>query len=179
MTLCRTPLPHQNRRVAARMLGAHLLAQHLSPCPRAQVGAVIISDLHEARVLCDAWNGPPRKASGEFCSKHGNFCSRDREELAPGVRPEIGCFHAEMNAIYNAARQGVSLLDAWLVTTRAPCIACARAIHHAGLDGVVFAGEPVKDALNYLSNAGVGQLRLGLADADALVRRRGALLGGP
>ncbi len=41
--------------------------------------------------------------------------------------------HAERNAIYNAARRGVSLLNTMMYTTAYPCVECARGIIQAGI----------------------------------------------
>ena len=41
--------------------------------------------------------------------------------------------HAERNAIYNAARRGVPLLNTMMYTTAYPCVECARGIIQAGI----------------------------------------------
>ena len=64
------------------------------------------------------------------------------EELATrfaGTRTEIGCHHAEQNALANALHKGVSVAGCALVVTLPPCLACARLIHHAGVELVVVA----------------------------------------
>lgn len=45
--------------------------------------------------------------------------------------------HCERNAIYNAARNGVSLLGSTLYVNWLPCMDCARAIIQAGISEVV------------------------------------------
>ena len=45
--------------------------------------------------------------------------------------------HAERNAIYNAARNGIKLLGSIAYITTAPCIDCARALVQAGITSVV------------------------------------------
>lgn len=57
--------------------------------------------------------------------------------VASGTRYEIGCHHAEMNVITNAAAQGVATAGAWLIVTGEPCILCAKLVHHAGIAKVI------------------------------------------
>jgi dCMP deaminase len=58
---------------------------------------------------------------------------RDRHEIKSGTQNDIGCHHAEINAILNAARTGTSTLGKWLFTSCDPCLMCAKSIHHAGI----------------------------------------------
>lgn len=44
--------------------------------------------------------------------------------------------HAERNAIYNAARTGVSTIDSHLYTNGIPCLDCARGVIQAGVSKV-------------------------------------------
>lgn len=53
--------------------------------------------------------------------------------------------HAERNAIYAAARKGVSLNGSIAYVTMWPCMECARAIVQAGSIGVVAASRPDLD----------------------------------
>jgi dCMP deaminase len=56
--------------------------------------------------------------------------------------------HAERNAIYNAARTGVSVQGGTIYSTRFPCLACAHAIIQSGLKKVVTAdSKPYRDEL--------------------------------
>lgn len=57
--------------------------------------------------------------------------------IESGTRVEIGCVHAEMNVICNAAAGGVKSAGAWLFVTGEPCLQCAKLIHHAGIVHVV------------------------------------------
>lgn len=49
--------------------------------------------------------------------------------------------HAERNAIYHAARHGVSLKDCRIYVTLFPCADCARAIIQSGITKII-APEP-------------------------------------
>lgn len=57
--------------------------------------------------------------------------------IKSGTRYEIGCHHAEMNVITNAAARGVATAGAWLIVTGEPCILCSKLIHHAGIARVI------------------------------------------
>ncbi len=52
-------------------------------------------------------------------------------------RAEVGCHHAEMNVICNAAARGTPCANAWLLVTGEPCLLCAKLIHHAGIAKVI------------------------------------------
>lgn len=66
---------------------------------------------------------------------------QDLQRRYPGVpsgtHMEVGCHHAEMNVLTNAAARGVATAGAWLIVTGEPCLLCAKLIHHAGIDRVI------------------------------------------
>ena len=102
----------------------------------------------------DGYNGGPR-GGGHLCG--GDVCLRDTKEVQSGTRMEIGCHHAEMNVICNAAANGIRTQGAWLLVTGEPCLMCAKLIHHAGISKVIvvqggYAGE---NGCLYLVNHGV------------------------
>ena len=74
-----------------------------SNCPRRRFGALLV-DPERNVVLMDGYNGGPR-GGGRLCG--GEVCLRDAEDVVSGTRVEIGCHHAEMNLICNAAANGV------------------------------------------------------------------------
>ncbi|MEC7461628.1 MAG: deaminase [Candidatus Thermoplasmatota archaeon] len=122
-------------------------------CPRRQFGALLV-DPERNVVLMDGYNGGPR-GGGRLCG--GEVCLRDAEDVVSGTRVEIGCHHAEMNLICNAAANGVPTKGAWLIVTGEPCMMCSKLIHHAGIGRVVivdggFAGE---NGVGYLEHHGV------------------------
>lgn len=141
-----------NKHIAQRIAIARLVAKS-SPCPRAQVGAVLFRPDSWA-VVADGYNGPPR-GGGALCG--GDQCERDAGDVRSGERCEVGCHHAETNALMNALRHGAGTLDAWLVTTRAPCLMCAKCIHHAGVARVYVPDDAEKsgEGVVYLRRAGV------------------------
>ena len=86
------------------------------------------------------------------------MCLRDSEEVKSGTRVEIGCHHAEMNVICNAAANGVSTKGAWLIVTGEPCLMCAKLMHHSGIVRVVVVagGFGGPNGCGYLEQHGVG-----------------------
>lgn len=85
-----------------------------------QIGAVLVG--RDNTVVSLGYNSFPRGIEDDH---------PERQE-----RPEkyFWMEHAERNAIYNAARNGVSTLDTTMYSTGAfPCTGCARAIINAGV----------------------------------------------
>ena len=124
-----------------------------SNCPRRKFGALLL-DPTRTVVLMDGYNGGPR-GGGELCG--GDVCLRDSLGVQSGTRMEIGCHHAEMNVICNAAASGVATRRAWIIVTGEPCILCAKLIHHAGIARVIvvaggYAGE---NGVGYLQAHGI------------------------
>lgn len=103
------------------------LISSMSPCCRRAVGAVIVDRRNNPIAM--GFNGPPRGAEGSLCG--GTVC--DREKLPAGSPSVVGCHHAEQNALMNALHKGISVADCALVVTLAPCLGCARLIHHSGI----------------------------------------------
>lgn len=124
-----------------------------SNCPRRKFGALLL-DPERNVVLMDGYNGGPR-GGGDLCG--GNECLRDTMKIQSGTRMEVGCHHAEMNVVCNAAANGVRCRGAWLLCTGEPCLMCAKMIHHAGIARVLvveggYAGE---NGVRYLRDHGV------------------------
>jgi dCMP deaminase len=94
-----------------------------SLCGRAQVGAVIVK---KNRIISTGYNGPP---TGHLeCKDHG--C-----DLANSCEISI---HAEANAIYFAAKSGISVEGSTLYCSFAPCRKCAEAIVQSGIREVKY-----------------------------------------
>jgi dCMP deaminase len=106
----------------------------LSECSRRKFGAIII-DPESNVALVNGYNGAARGGQRR-CG--GNVeCARDAQGCESGTRLEIGCNHAEANAIANASRTGISTLKKWLIVNGEPCLACAKLIHQAGISKVI------------------------------------------
>ena len=114
------------------MQHAELIAS-MSPCPRGKVGAFIIDQNNNP--ISAGFNGPPRKAQGTLCG--GDTCTRTDQCVVSGTSTEIGCHHAEVNAIANAVNKGVSLNGCAIVISVYPCLMCAKLIHHSGINRVI------------------------------------------
>ena len=124
-----------------------------SNCPRRTFGALLIDPTRNV-LLMDGYNGGPR-GGGKLCG--GDVCLRDTEQIPSGTMLEIGCHHAEMNVVCNAAANGVPTRDAWLIVTGEPCLMCAKLIHHAGIVKVlvVEGGYMGRNGVQYLKEHGV------------------------
>lgn len=125
-----------------------------SNCPRRKFGALLLDPTRNV-ILMDGYNGGPR-GGGHLCG--GEVCLRDTMGIPSGTRMEIGCHHAEMNVICNAAAGGVATRGAWLLVTGEPCMMCAKMIHHAGITRVlvVSGGYAGENGVDYLNAHGVG-----------------------
>ncbi|MEZ4474489.1 MAG: deaminase [bacterium] len=125
-----------------------------SNCVRRCFGALLL-DPERNVILMDGYNGGPR-GGGQLCG--GQTCVRDELGIESGTRMEIGCHHAEMNVICNAAASGVATRGAWLIVTGEPCVLCAKLIHHAGISRVlvVRGGYLGANGVGYLQEHGVG-----------------------
>jgi dCMP deaminase len=93
-------------------------------CPRASVGAVIVRDNH---LISAGYNGAP--SGQEHCTDIGCLIEDGHCQRA---------IHAEVNAIADAARRGVSIDGStiYLYDTlgRQPCRECAKVIAAVGLE---------------------------------------------
>lgn len=85
----------------------------------AKVGSVIVNDRNT--LLAIGWNGFARGIRDDIDCRH--------ERPAKYMWTE----HAERNALYNAAAEGISIRGARIYVTRFPCSDCARAIVQAGI----------------------------------------------
>ena len=90
--------------------------------PSRGVGAVIVSPMRQ--VLATGYNGLPR-----------GFEDSDERLQRPAKYDLI--VHAEMNAIIQCARHGVSPVGATMYSSFSPCIHCTLAIVQAGISRVV------------------------------------------
>lgn len=113
-----------------------------STCFRNKGGAIIVRD---DQVVATGYIGAPRKTKDCF---ERNECLRDKLKIPHGRHYEIcRSVHAEMNAIINAARAGVSVLGGDMYIYHRdrkgepidsfPCFICKKIIINAGLKRVI------------------------------------------
>ena len=103
-----------------------------SNCMKRKVAAIIVRD---KRVISTGYNGTPRGTRN--CNEGG--CPRCNSMATSGTSlDECLCSHGEENAIVQASYHGVSLKDATIYTTFAPCLMCAKMIINSGIKEVVY-----------------------------------------
>lgn len=107
-----------------------MLVSQKSKDPSTKVGCVIIGPDREVRAT--GFNGLPRGVA----DKPERYADRDFKY------PMI--VHAETNAVFHAARIGVSLKDCVAYTLRPPCSRCAGALIQAGVVHVMTLEPPLE-----------------------------------
>lgn len=104
-----------------------LLAQHISSWskdPSTQVGAVAVGDV--GQILATGYNGFPR-----------NIEDSEKRLTIRELKYKL-VVHAEMNCIYNATHNGVSLKDSTLYVWGLPvCSECAKGVIQVGIKHIV------------------------------------------
>lgn len=95
--------------------------------PSSKIGAVIVGP--EKQIISTGYNGFPRSVN------------ESEERWKRPIKYDFIC-HAEVNAIYNAARHGISLRDSVMYLVgfgppSVPCIECSKAIIQSGIVKVV------------------------------------------
>lgn len=131
---------------------ANIIAQS-SHCGRRKVGAVIVK---EGRIISTGYNGIPSAIKRE-CFNLRKIKAEKSGCVVKGIC--LGCdnvIHAEQNAIYAAAREGISLKGSILYINLSPCTTCAKAIAMSGISKVVYnkhyKGDP---GVSYLNSLGI------------------------
>jgi dCMP deaminase len=89
--------------------------------PKTKIGAVIVKD---NRIISTGYNGIPSGVDDNEQPRH------DRPEKYKWYE------HGERNAIYTAAKYGISTNTAILYTNALPCVDCARGIIQSGITKV-------------------------------------------
>jgi dCMP deaminase len=120
-------LPEQTRRRLSRprlYMEAATLYSRRSSCLRAHVGVVAVRD---GRIIAAGYAGAP--AGERECMLDG--CIIENEHCTRSV-------HAEANLIAWAARTGTALEGTDIYCTHYPCLTCAKLLHNAGVDSVVW-----------------------------------------
>ncbi len=163
-------LPKVNKYDDALLKTAYTFAE-LSSCNRLKVGAVIVKD---GRPLVTGYNGTIsgldnccEEETGSVCEECGGsgyletagVMSWDCPEcLGSGYQMRTSDFvvHAEQNAIFYAAKHGISTEGCDIYVTHAPCSQCAKAIASAGIKRVIFSKEyRDSDGVEFLKKCGL------------------------
>ncbi|OGY08216.1 MAG: hypothetical protein A2782_00355 [Candidatus Blackburnbacteria bacterium RIFCSPHIGHO2_01_FULL_43_15b] len=96
-------------------------------CPRKKIGAVLV---HDGMIVSTGYNGAPRgidHCDGKVgCRMIEGHCVRT--------------VHAEVNAVVQAAYNGVATSGATLYTQYLPCEHCAKVLINAGVKRIVYSG---------------------------------------
>jgi dCMP deaminase len=111
----------------ARWLALCAIKGRESPDPKTKVGCIIV--------------GPDRSVRSEACNTYPNGVLDGIQERTEAPLKYIWIEHAERNAIYLAARRGISTEGCTMVVELTPCVDCARAIIQAGVAQVVTDGD--------------------------------------
>lgn len=100
------------------------------------IGTAAIIATKDNRIVSFGYNGFPSGCNDDWGPRHERPLKYSWTE------------HAERNAIYNAARNGVSTLGCIMYLKWFPCSPCARAIIQSGID-TIYCSEPDFDAPKY------------------------------
>ena len=101
-------------------------------CNRGQSGAVIVKDGH---IVATGYVGAPPGLP--HCDEIGHLMREVIDEKGNKSQHCIRTTHAEVNAIYQAAKIGVAVKGATLYCKMTPCYVCAQAIITVGITRVV------------------------------------------
>ena len=108
------------------------MAMHVSGWSKdssSKVGVVIVGDNN--RLLSIGYNGLPRGCNDRVDMNPGRHESGNPEKY-------LWYEHAERNAIYNAAAEGIALRGATMFAPNAACCDCARAVVQSGIGRFVY-----------------------------------------
>jgi dCMP deaminase len=104
-----------------------------STCTRAAVGAVIVRN---RMILATGYNGSP--AGHPHCTEVG--CLIVTSQNSDGTTEDncIRTIHAEINAIAQAAKNGVSIDGADIYVTHSPCLHCLKVLLNTGIRRICY-----------------------------------------
>ena len=127
-------------------------ADGFSKCPRKTFAAILVDS--DNQIISLGYNGNIRGQCGDLCG--GDLCLRDSQNIPSGKETDVGCVHAEENAILNCARQGVSCEGSTLYVNGEPCAKCALRIAQVGVNRVVcYGGQYPQNGLEVLKEHGI------------------------
>ena len=100
------------------------LVSERATCLRLKVGCILVKDNH---VIASGYNGSPSGTPhciDEGCLMQDGHCVR--------------CNHAEINALLQCAKYGISTEGATAYITHYPCLSCGRALAQAGIKEIYY-----------------------------------------
>lgn len=138
---------------------AHLISRRAT-CSRAHIGAVIV---RENNILSTGYNGAP---SGlPHCNESNCLIYQSKHPDGTIEENCVNTIHAEINAIAQAAKHGVSIRDSDIYITASPCIHCLKVLINVGIKTIYF-DKPYKighiDEL--LKRSGIRLVQVTIAD---------------
>ena len=124
-------------------------------CDRKHVGAVIVRD---RTILSTGYNGSIRGMP--HCSESGHMMEDGHC---------VATIHGEMNAIIQAARNGVRIDGAWIYITASPCWTCFKALANAGISRICY-GEFYREERSFhvASVLGIEMVHVALPPGDTV-----------
>lgn len=105
------------------MANAELISKR-STCNRAYVGAVLVKN---KRIIATGYNGGV--SDTDNCDEAGH-------QMEDGHC--IRTVHAEMNALIQCAKEGISTNNTEIYVTHFPCINCTKALLQAGISKITY-----------------------------------------
>ena len=131
----RSPPPEERISWDDYFMKAATLASIRSPCDRLKVGCVIVKN---NRLISMGYNGFLAGTNHKSIVRWGH---------------EQATIHAEINAITDAAKRGVSIDDAEAYITHYPCINCFKALASSGVKKIYYQvdykNDPILEELDY------------------------------
>ena len=125
----RSPPPEERISWNDYFMKAATLASVRSPCDRLKVGCVIVKN---NRLISMGYNGFLAGTDHRSIVRWGH---------------EQATIHAEINAITDAAKRGVSIDDAEAYITHYPCINCAKILLASGINEINYINDYKNDEL--------------------------------
>ena len=131
----RSPPPEERISWDDYFMKAATLASVRSPCDRLKVGCVLVKNNRLISMGCN-----------------GFLAGTDHRSIVRWGH-EQATIHAEINAITDAAKRGVSIDDAVAYITHYPCINCFKALASSGVKKIYYQvdykNDPILEDLGY------------------------------
>ena len=131
----RSPPPEERISWDDYFMKAATMASIRSPCERLKVGCVLVKN---NRLISMGYNGFLAGTDHRSIIRWGH---------------EQATIHAEINAITDAAKRGVSIDDAVAYITHYPCINCFKALASSGVKKIYYQvdykNDPILEELDY------------------------------